>query len=287
MDRTLANFIRALRNSEVRISTAETLDAFNAVELCGYEDRDFLKRSLSLVLPKTIDEKETFDACFDQFFSFKDVAGERGSAGEDGESAEGEDSEGGEGEGGGAGGEQSDRQTQASTASGKKKKKKGKSPNSIEGAEVEEEDLGPGAMSEASSPLGQLLMANSKVELSVAMSQAGEAVNLRDIQVFTQKGLYTRKIMEEMGLADLNREIRDLRDSGPVTDRRLGQELKHRRDWLREQVRDYVEKQFLLHADVSGRRLRQAVQRGAAQLPADPGSRVQNGQEARGAAFPA
>jgi uncharacterized protein with von Willebrand factor type A (vWA) domain len=74
MDRTLANFIRALRNSEVRISTAETLDAFNAVELCGYEDRDFLKRSLSLVLPKTIDEKETFDACFDQFFSFKDVS---------------------------------------------------------------------------------------------------------------------------------------------------------------------------------------------------------------------
>jgi uncharacterized protein with von Willebrand factor type A (vWA) domain len=262
MDRTLANFIRALRNSEVRISTAETLDAFNAVELCGYEDRDFLKRSLSLVLPKTIDEKETFDACFDQFFSFKDVAGERGGgAGEDDESAEGEDSEGGEGEGGGAGGEQSDRQTQASTASGKKKKKKGKSPNSIEGAEVEEEDLGPGAMSEASSPLGQLLMANSKVELSVAMSQAGEAVNLRDIQVFTQKGLYTRKIMEEMGLADLNREIRDLRDSGPVTDRRLGQELKHRRDWLREQVRDYVEKQFLLHADVSGRRLREELLR--------------------------
>ena len=189
MDRTLANFIRALRNSEVRISTAETLDAFNAVELCGYEDRDFLKRSLSLVLPKTIDEKETFDTCFDQFFSFKDVAGERGgSASEEGESAEGEDSEGGEGEGGGAGGEQSDRQTQASSSSGKKKKKKGKSPNSIEGAEAEEEDLGPGAMSDASSPLGQLLMANSKVELSVAMSQAGEAVNLRDIQVFTQKG---------------------------------------------------------------------------------------------------
>ena len=75
MDRTLANFIRALRNSEVRISTAETLDAFNTVELVGYTDREFLKQSLAVVLPKTIDEKETFDSCFDQFFAFQDVAG--------------------------------------------------------------------------------------------------------------------------------------------------------------------------------------------------------------------
>jgi len=28
MERTLSNFIRALRNAEVRVSTAETLDAF-------------------------------------------------------------------------------------------------------------------------------------------------------------------------------------------------------------------------------------------------------------------
>jgi uncharacterized protein with von Willebrand factor type A (vWA) domain len=67
--------------------------------------------------------------------------------------------------------------------------------------------------------------------------------------------------MEEMGLADLNREIRDLRDSAAVPGRRLGQELTRRRDWLREQVRDYVEKQFLLHADVSGRRLREELLR--------------------------
>ena len=93
MDRTLTNFIRALRNSEVRISTAETLDAFNAVELVGYEDREFLRRTLSLVLPKTADEKETFDNCFDQFFSFEDVRGERqegaGSTGEDVEAIRG------------------------------------------------------------------------------------------------------------------------------------------------------------------------------------------------------
>jgi uncharacterized protein with von Willebrand factor type A (vWA) domain len=261
MDRQLANFIRALRNLEVRVSTAETLDAFNAVELCGYEDRAFLKRSLSLVLSKTIDEKDIFDACFDQFFSFKDVAGERADSSEGSDDDESEDAQGGEGEGGGAGGEPGERKTQASSGKNKKKKSKNKNTNALDNLEEEEEDLGPGDMGDASSPLGRLLMGNSKVELSVATSQAGEVINIRDIQVFTQKGLYTRRIMEEMGLADLNREIRELRDSAPVPERRLGQELTHRRDWLREQVRDYVEKQFLLHADVSGRRLREELLR--------------------------
>jgi uncharacterized protein with von Willebrand factor type A (vWA) domain len=257
MDRTLTNFISALRNSEVRISTAETLDAFNAVELVGYEDRDFLKRTLSLVLPKTADEKETFENCFDQFFSFEDIRGEREAGQSEGGDEDQEGGEGGEGEGGGAGGEAQPGQ-RASRGKGKSKKKK---KSSLIDEEEEEEDLGPGETSEANSSLGKLLMANSQVELSVAMAAAGEAVDLKDIQVFTQKGLYTRKIMEEMGLGALNREISDLRESGAIPERRLGQELKQRRDWLREQVRDYVEKQFLLHADASGKRLREELLR--------------------------
>ena len=78
MDRTLTQFVAALRNAEVRISPAETLDAIGTVELVGYCDRAFLKDSLSLVLPKTADEKETFDATFDQFFSFEDVSAQTG-----------------------------------------------------------------------------------------------------------------------------------------------------------------------------------------------------------------
>ena len=92
-------------------------------------------------------------------------------------------------------------------------------------------------------------------------TRAGEAIDLKSIQVFTQKGLYTRKIMEEMGLGGLNREIGELKESGRIPDRRLGQELRQRRDWLREQVRDYVEKQFLLHADATGKRLREDLLR--------------------------
>ena len=49
-------------------------------------------------------------------------------------------------------------------------------------------------------------MANSRVELAQSMAEAGEATNVREIQIFTQKGLYARRIMDHMGLADLNRK---------------------------------------------------------------------------------
>ena len=245
MDRTLTRFIAALRNAEVRISPAETLDAMSALELVGFADRDFLKDSLSLVLPKTPDEKETFRTTFDQFFSFEDVSGltvdgegDASDGEDDGESGEGQGQA--EGSGGGKGG-------------------KAKKSKFAANDEDEDEDLGPGEMAEPSSALGQLLMQNSAVELTVRMADAARDAKLEDIQVFTQKGLYTRKIMDAMGLADLTREIGDARLSPRLPERRLGQELKKRRDWLREQVRDYVERQFLLHADASGRRLREEL----------------------------
>ena len=257
MERTLSNFIRALRNAEVRVSTAETLDAFNTMELVGYRDRAFLKDALSMVLPKTADEKESFSQCFDSFFSFKkfdtdppndaDEASEgtndsgEGSEDNDGDAEEG--GQGAEGRGAGAGG------------GGRKSKRKGAVNDD------EDEDLGEGEMSAPTSNLGKLLIAGARTDLAMAMASAAEAVNLKEIQVFTQKGLYTRRIMEAMGLNDMAREISGLRQSRSTPDRRLGQELKKRREWLREQVRDYVEQQFLLHADSTGRRLREDLLR--------------------------
>ena len=244
MDRTLTHFIAALRNAEVRISPAETLDAMNAVELVGYRDRAFLKDSLSLVLPKTADEKETFDTTFDQFFSFEDVAEQSVSVDGEGDGEDGEGGGEGQGQGEGLGG-------------GKGSGAKGRKSKYAAAEEEEEEDLGPGAMAEPRSALGKLLIHEGNVELTMRMAEAAKEANLTEIQVFTQKGLYTRKIMDAMGLADLVAEIGELRASNHIPERRLAQELKRRRDWLRELVRDYVERQFLLHADATGKRLRE------------------------------
>ncbi|MGH1421452.1 MAG: vWA domain-containing protein [Hyphomonas sp.] len=69
MERALTNFIRALRSSEVRVSTGEALDAARTVALIGYGDRPLLKDSLACVLAKSPEEKDIHDNLFDLYFS--------------------------------------------------------------------------------------------------------------------------------------------------------------------------------------------------------------------------
>ena len=252
MERILGAFIKALRTAEVRVSTAETLDAFGAVELVGYRDRRFLKDTLALVLSKTVDEKDAFETCFEQFFTFDrfrdsanefdrrhdreddvDDAGDQRRDNQPGQNADGARRGEGGGTGGGAPGDAPD----------------------------DEDHLGEGDLPEPQSALGKQLMANDSVGLSMAMAEAAKEVELAKIAVFTQKGLYTRRIMEVMGLRELQGEIGALGKADDLPSRRLGQELKRRREWLREQVRDYVETQFLLHADAQGRQLREELLR--------------------------
>lgn len=70
MEQVLHDFISSLRSFGVRISTSESIDAFRAAELVGYEDREILKTSLSATLAKTAVEEEKFNECFALFFSF-------------------------------------------------------------------------------------------------------------------------------------------------------------------------------------------------------------------------
>ena len=245
MDRTLTSFIKALRTAEVRVSTAETLDALSAIELSGYRNREFMKNTLSLVLSKTLDEKEIFDNTFEEFFSFDDISSLQ-EANADAESqSEAEDSFGSSGQLRGTGGRGSPGQAAEDSVS----------------EEESSSQLEQGPIAEASSFLGRLLMADDRVELNMQMSAAAKKVDLENIRVFTQKGLYTRRILEEMGLAQLQKEISTNKVSESLKKRRLAYELKRRLDWLRERVRDYVEKQFLLHADANGMKLREELLR--------------------------
>ena len=63
------------------------------------------------------------------------------------------------------------------------------------------------------SALGQLLLQGTRSDLMVAMAEAGRAVEVNQIVVFTQKGLYTRKIMDQMGLKVLQEEITERQDA--------------------------------------------------------------------------
>lgn len=67
--RTLANFVRALRSADVRVSPGETIDAARTLDLIGYDDRGRLKRALRPVLAKSMAERATYDRLFDLYFT--------------------------------------------------------------------------------------------------------------------------------------------------------------------------------------------------------------------------
>jgi uncharacterized protein with von Willebrand factor type A (vWA) domain len=240
---TLVNFVKVLRTAEIKVSPAETLDAMETLDLVGIEDQHFLKNSLSLVLSKTPEEKEVFDSCFDRFFTF-----DKFKATSDQESQQTTDH--------GNDGEFDPESGESNQPGGKGSGNGGGSAGGEDQGEDETLDFDPLS---PESDLGQLLLTKDRIEAMIKMAEAGRKVEVNQIVVFTQKGLFTRKIMEEMGLKGLQDEVSQLQEDGGAPQIHLAGRLKNARDHLREQVRDYVEKQFFLHADESGKQLREEL----------------------------
>ncbi|MCC7209917.1 MAG: hypothetical protein IT323_21625, partial [Anaerolineae bacterium] len=68
MDKRLVEFIRTLRAAGVRISVAESGDAFRAVETIGVFNRDEFQAALRTTLVKEAKDLPTFDHFFPLFF---------------------------------------------------------------------------------------------------------------------------------------------------------------------------------------------------------------------------
>ncbi len=69
MEDRIVQFIRALRAKGVRVSLAETTDAFFAVEQLGIQDRENFRLSLRATLVKNATDLPIFDELFPLFFS--------------------------------------------------------------------------------------------------------------------------------------------------------------------------------------------------------------------------
>ncbi|UCB50943.1 MAG: VWA domain-containing protein, partial [Deltaproteobacteria bacterium] len=93
--------------------------------------------------------------------------------------------------------------------------------------------------------LTQMLLSGDNAGLSVAMSNAARHVDITGIKFFTQKGLYIQKIMQQMGLEVLNRDIKRLRLEDM---KERAKRLEATKEALFETVRNYVERQYDLFA---------------------------------------
>src|SRR6185369_7787416 len=68
MESRILQLIAALRSSGVRVSLAESAEAFSAVDLMGIQDREQFRLSLRATLIKDAKDIATFDKLFPLFF---------------------------------------------------------------------------------------------------------------------------------------------------------------------------------------------------------------------------
>ena len=107
---------------------------------------------------------------------------------------------------------------------------------------------GDGQGSGSGAALGELLLSDDRAAMAAAMEQAAREAGLENIRFFTQKNLYARRILDRMGLRALEREIEAQRQTGGPQSVERADRLQARLDYLRDQIRDFVERHLVLFA---------------------------------------
>jgi uncharacterized protein with von Willebrand factor type A (vWA) domain len=226
MRENLHRFFRAARGAGVHVSPAESIDAMRAVSTVGISDRAVLRDALLLTLAKSEDEKKALGACFDLFFASPEPSQAGSEAAEGGEAAE---------RSGGAH-DQSGQAAQDRGAVG-----------------------GDDSQLEAFGALAQMLLSQDRAAISAAIASASAAASLSDIRYFTQRGIFSGRILELMGIARLNDDLETLTATNPA----LAERLSALTDGLRENVRDVVAQALLLYGREEAENLRNEILRNA------------------------
>ena len=215
MTQVLSHFIHALRAADVRVSTAETIDAAATFEAVGFNDRKLLKEALSQVLAKTRDDKTHFRECFDRFFTFENVGGGRDH--------------------------------------GAERFDKDKDPPNDE-----ERDGGGITAGGDGGGLLQVLEQNDAAALQQMMANAARKVELQNIRMFTQRGMYMRRMLENMGIGQVEDRLFELARADDPGDERLEQ-LRLLKARLVEDVSQIVDRQMLMYTANVWPRLREEI----------------------------
>ena len=219
----LGDFIRVLRASDVRVSTAESIEAASVVDVLGVSDKGLLKIGLGQALAKTDVQKEVFAACFDDYFDVAEFETSDDAMDQDADDQDTDDQE----------------SNQPDTS------------DSLDASETSDSSEPP---NQPPASLSEMLLQGDSQALAAAMAQAAASANMSEARLFTQQGLFTRRIMEAMGLAELDERLREARRDGDYD--RLTKLETVRRELI-ENVREYVEKQIAMRTKNAGRLVRE------------------------------
>jgi len=111
--------------------------------------------------------------------------------------------------------------------------------------------------------LGRLLEQDDRAALATEMEKAARESGIENIRFFTQKNLYARRILDKMGLRQVERDMEALRQSGTPEGLGRAQFLEGRLDQLRDSVRDFVERNLILFARGETEKFREELLRSA------------------------
>jgi uncharacterized protein with von Willebrand factor type A (vWA) domain len=109
------------------------------------------------------------------------------------------------------------------------------------------------------SPLAQMLMSQDRNALAAAVANAASAAGLSDIRFFTQRGIYSSRILNELGIIQLRDDLDALAATNPAQAERLAAATEA----LRENIRDTVSQALVLYGREESEHLRNEILRNA------------------------
>ena len=237
--RFVADFIGALREAGLQVSPAESLDALKAIKLLGLESRETSKTVLALTLVKRQSDQVIYEELFDLYFASVEKSKVANL-----DEVEPSDNT------------QAEQSEQADADANKSDK---------QSLEANEADNSNGSQTSASSALGKAL--GQGQDMSLAIAEAAVAEKLSSIVLFTQNNHFVYKIMQRLGDAALSNEIRAASNSlepkkslEPKTSpeqKKMQRELVKSRARLLDQVKDYVDQQYMIFARHKGLKYRE------------------------------
>ncbi|MCP4005833.1 MAG: VWA domain-containing protein [bacterium] len=210
MQNKIVEFTNLLRKAGVRVSVAESLDAFTALDEMPLEDRELFKDALRTTMVKRSDDIDTYDRLFDLYWSgFHDQLRDQLSDAMAGMSGDFDPEELLE-----------------------------QLREMLENMDV---DL---------SELAQALLSIDPSALEQMIGEAGEGADIQNIRNMLQIGFFSRRMMEQMNMESAGGELRDLieqlREEGFPEERlqQLEELLAAVQDAMRKAVRQYAEREL-------------------------------------------
>src|SRR4051812_9845319 len=219
MRENLHRFFRAARGAGVRLSPAESIDAMRAVSKVGFTDRTVLRDTFLLTLAKTQDEKKALGDCFDLFFDQPEPA----------------------------------TPPPEESATDKSDAPESGAPSDTQGAAE------GGDQALALGQLAQMLLSQDRNAMAAAIANASNAASLSDIRYFTQRGIFSGRILDQMGIERLRDDLDNLTATNPA----LAERLTNALDGLRGTVRETVSQALMLYGREEAENLRNEILRNA------------------------